>query len=82
MGLGVEDYSTKMGAPPTPDLLIPAAFQVVVKVLPFPGFSISSGDFNIDTILANRVFPAGYNTRLVYRRAAAPFQKGAHKSLL
>ena len=29
LGLGVEDYSTKMGAPPTPDLLIPAAFQVV-----------------------------------------------------
>ena len=29
LGLGVEDYSTKMGAPPTPDLLIPAAFQVI-----------------------------------------------------
>ena len=29
LGLGVEDYSTKMGAPPTPELLIPAAFQVI-----------------------------------------------------
>lgn len=29
LGLGVEDYSTKMWAPPTPDLLIPAAFQVI-----------------------------------------------------
>ena len=29
LGLGVEDYSTEMRAPPTPDLLLPAAFQVV-----------------------------------------------------
>ena len=29
LGLGVEDYSTKMWAPPSPDLLIPAAFQVI-----------------------------------------------------
>ena len=29
LGLGVEDYSTEMRAPPTPDLLIPAAFQVI-----------------------------------------------------
>ena len=29
LGLGVEDYSTAMGAPPTPDLLIPAAFHVI-----------------------------------------------------
>ena len=29
LGLGVEDYSTKIGAPPTQDLLIPAAFQVI-----------------------------------------------------
>ena len=29
LGLGVEDYSTKMGAPPTPELLTPAAFQVI-----------------------------------------------------
>ena len=29
LGLGVEDYATEMGAPPTPELLIPAAFQVI-----------------------------------------------------
>ena len=29
LGLGVEDYSTEMGAPPTPELLVPAAFQVI-----------------------------------------------------
>lgn len=29
LGLGVEDYSTAMGAPPTPELLVPAAFQVI-----------------------------------------------------
>ncbi len=29
LGLGVEDYAASMGAPPTPDLLIPAAFQVI-----------------------------------------------------
>ncbi len=29
LGLGVEDYATEMGAPPTPELLVPAAFQVI-----------------------------------------------------
>lgn len=29
LGLGVEDYSTAMGASPTPELLVPAAFQVI-----------------------------------------------------
>lgn len=29
LGLGVEDYAANMGAPPTPDLLLPAAFQVI-----------------------------------------------------
>ncbi|MEO0916085.1 MAG: CoA ester lyase [Pseudomonadota bacterium] len=29
LGLGVEDYAAEMGAPPTPDLLVPAAFQVI-----------------------------------------------------
>ena len=29
LGLGVEDYATEMGAPPAPDLLVPAAFQVI-----------------------------------------------------
>lgn len=29
MGFGVEDYATEMGAPPTPDLLIPPAFLVI-----------------------------------------------------
>ena len=29
LGLGVEDYATEMRAPPSPDLLIPAAFQVI-----------------------------------------------------
>ncbi len=29
LGLGVEDYSAEMGAPPTPELLVPAAFQVI-----------------------------------------------------
>ena len=29
LGLGVEDYATEMGAQPTPDLLVPAAFQVI-----------------------------------------------------
>ena len=29
LGLGVEDYAAAMGAPPTPDLLTPAAFQVI-----------------------------------------------------
>ena len=29
LGFGVEDYATEMGAPPTPELLIPAAFQVI-----------------------------------------------------
>ncbi|MYF88513.1 MAG: CoA ester lyase [Boseongicola sp. SB0676_bin_33] len=29
LGFGVEDYATDMGAPPTPELLLPAAFQVI-----------------------------------------------------
>jgi len=29
LGFGVEDYATEMGAPPTPGLLVPAAFQVI-----------------------------------------------------
>jgi len=29
LGLGIEDYATEMGAPPTPELLVPAAFQVI-----------------------------------------------------
>lgn len=29
LGFGVEDYATEMGAPPTPDLLVPAACQVI-----------------------------------------------------
>lgn len=29
LGLGVEDYATEMGAAPTPELLVPAAFQVI-----------------------------------------------------
>ena len=29
LGLGVEDYSLAMGAPPTQELLVPAAFQVI-----------------------------------------------------
>ena len=29
LGFGVEDYATAMGAPPTPDLLLPAAFLVI-----------------------------------------------------
>ena len=29
LGFGVEDYATEMGAPPTPELLIPAACQVI-----------------------------------------------------
>lgn len=29
MGLGVEDYATAMGTAPTPELLVPAAFQVI-----------------------------------------------------
>ena len=29
VGFGVEDYATEMGAPPTPDLLLPAAFLVI-----------------------------------------------------
>ena len=29
LGFGVEDYAFEMGAPPTPDLLLPAAFHVI-----------------------------------------------------
>ena len=29
LGFGVEDYATEMGAPPTPELLTPAGFQVI-----------------------------------------------------
>ena len=29
LGFGVEDYATDMGAPPAPELLLPAAFQVI-----------------------------------------------------
>ena len=29
LGLGAEDYSTEMYARPTPELLVPAAFQVI-----------------------------------------------------
>ncbi|MEM1049688.1 MAG: CoA ester lyase [Pseudomonadota bacterium] len=29
LGLGVEDYASEMGAPPTPELLVPAGFQVI-----------------------------------------------------
>lgn len=29
LGFGVEDYAAEMGAPPTPELLVPAAFQVI-----------------------------------------------------
>ena len=29
VGLGVEDYAAAMGSPPSPELLVPAAFQVI-----------------------------------------------------